>query len=431
MVHEWTLRSQRVVLPEGTRPAAIHIHGEHIVGVAPFSQTKGNVVDVGNASVLPGLVDTHVHINEPGRATWEGFETATKAAAAGGVTTLVDMPLNSIPSTNNVAALEQKRAAARGKCWVDVAFWGGFVPGNHRDLPLLTAAGVRGFKCFLTPSGTPDFEHVTEASLRRGITWLGGAVLQAHCELPEHLLSNVEGDPQAHSTWLRSRPRAAENEAVALMISLAREYCARIHIVHLASSDALPMLRAAKEEGLAITVETCPHYLLFAAEDIPHGATAFKCAPPIRERENRELLWEALRDGTIDMIATDHSPATPDLKQGSFLEAWGGISSLQLLLPLVWTEARRRGFVETDIARWMGTQPAKLASVDDHKGAIREGGDADFVVWHPDQPFTVHAEELHHRHKKTPYDGLELWGVIQDVYLRGSKINGEPRGKLI
>jgi allantoinase len=405
------LRSRQVVLGGAVQPASIHVEAGKIVAIETYEAS--DVADV--PAILPGLVDTHVHINEPGRTEWEGFETATAAALAGGITTLVEMPLNSIPSTNTVAALAVKREAARGKCCVYTELWGGVVPGNEDELAGLIAAGARGFKCFLTPSGTPDFEHVTEADLRRAMPNLGGAVLQVHCELPEYLVDSPAGDPYEHATYLRSRPRDAENHAIALMIRLAREYQARVHIVHLSSSDALPMIREALAEGLAITVETCPHYLAFASEDIPRGATQFKCAPPIRERPNREKLWDALREGVISMVVSDHSPAPPELKRGDFLHAWGGISSLQLGLSTVWTEARRRGFTLADVARWMSTNPAKLAGFGDRKGRIEVGYDADLVVFDPEASFTVEGATLHHRHKLTPYEGLVLQGRVMNV----------------
>jgi allantoinase len=401
------LRSRRVVIGNEVVPASLAIEAGKIVDIGPYQIEAPDY-----PAILPGLVDTHVHINEPGRTDWEGFETATRAAQAGGITTLVEMPLNSIPSTNSVAALELKRAAARGKCYVQTEFWAGLVPGNSHELGPLLQAGARGFKCFLTPSGTPDFEYVTEADLREAMPHLGGAVLQVHCELPEYLIPNPPGDPNDYRTYLRSRPRESEHQAIALMIRLAREFNARVHIVHLSSADALPMLQNAP-----VTVETCPHYLTFAAEEIPYAATRYKCAPPIRERENRERLWEALRTGVISMIVSDHSPAPPELKNGDFLQAWGGISSLQLGLPIIWTEARRRGFTLADVARWMSTNPAALAGLH-QKGSIAIGKDADLVLFDPEATFVVEAATLHHRHKPTPYDGMTLNGSVLSVHHR-------------
>jgi allantoinase len=394
------LRSKQVVIGNDVVPASISIEGHKIVDIGPYEVEAPSY-----PAILPGLVDTHVHINEPGRTEWEGFETATKAAKAGGITTLVEMPLNSIPSTNTVAALELKRQAAQGKCHVQTEFWAGVVPGNAAELGPLLAAGARGFKCFLTPSGTPDFEFVTEADLRVAMPHLNGAVLQVHCELPEYLIPNPPGDPNQYSTYLASRPRASEHQAIALMIRLAKEFNAKVHIVHLSDADSLPLLRNAP-----VTVETCPHYLTFAAEDIPYAATQYKCAPPIRERENRERLWEGLREGVISMIVSDHSPAPPELKQGNFLQAWGGISSLQLGLPVIWTSARGRGFTLADVARWMSTNPAKLAGLNE-KGRIAIGQDADLIVFDPEATFTVDQAQLHHRHKPTPYHGMKLSGI--------------------
>ncbi len=357
------LRSRKVVIGSEIIPASLSIEAGKIVDIGPYE-----IEGPDYPAILPGLVDTHVHINEPGRTEWEGFETATKAARAGGITTIVEMPLNSIPSTNNVAALELKRAAAKGKCHVQTEFWAGVVPGNAHELGPLLRAGARGFKAFLAPSGTPDFDYVTEADLRAAMSYLEGAALQVHCELPGYLIPNPPGDPNRYATYLASRPRKSEQEAIALMIRLAKEFNARVHIVHLSSADVLPMLRNAP-----VTVETCPHYLTFAAEDIPYGATQYKCAPAIRERENRERLWEGLREGIISMVVSDHSPAPPELKQGNFLTAWGGISSLQLGLPIVWTEARKRGFTLADVARWMSTNPAKLAGLTKQRRRIAIG----------------------------------------------------------
>jgi allantoinase len=454
------IRSKRVVLPDSVGPASIHITGEKITNIAPYESVLdvGELIEVDEESlVMPGLVDTHVHINEPGRTEWEGFATATRAAAAGGITMLVDMPLNSIPPTTTVAGFEAKLTAARDQCRVDVAFWGGVVPGNTRELAALAAAGVVGFKCFLIHSGVDEFPNVTESDLRGALPELTrlDALLIVHAEVPGPISRTgipacpVEGKaegtgrnacPTKYDTFLASRPRAAEDEAVALMIKLAREFGTRVHIVHHSSADALPMLREARSAGVKITAETCPHYLTFAAEEIPDGATEFKCCPPIRERENREQLWNALGDQTIDMIVSDHSPCPPDMKSldtGNFLQAWGGISSLQLRLPIVWTESKRRGYSLRDVARWLCSAPAKLVDLENRKGLIAVGYDADLVIWNPAKQFKVEASALHHRHKLTPYQGLTLDGVVEKTFLRGRKIYdggefiGEPRGRLL
>ena len=394
------------------------------------------LIEIDDESVLmPGLVDTHVHVNSPGRTEWEGFRSATLAAAAGGVTTLVDMPLNSIPPTTAVAGLKAKLEAARGECFVDVGFWGGVVPGNTAELARMFVAGVVGFKCFLVPSGVDEFPHVTEGHLREAmpeVTRLG-ALLIVHAELPGPIAtSNVASADYQH--FLASRPPAAENEAIALMIRLSREFNTRVHIVHLSSAEALPMLREAQQAGVKITAETCPHYLHFAAEEIPAGATEFKCCPPIRERENREKLWQGLAEETIGMIVSDHSPCPGEMKlreTGDFVNAWGGIASLQLRLPVVWTEARRRGFSLLDLAKWLCAAPARQVSLHARKGSIAVGCDADLVIWKPDAQFTVTAETLHHRHKLTPYEGEGLSGVVQQTFLRGRKIASSPFGHLL
>jgi allantoinase len=430
------IRGRRVITPEGELAAAIHIADGLIARVSEYDDVSKDALvhDVGPGVIFPGVVDTHVHINEPGRTEWEGFATATQAAAAGGVTTLIEMPLNSIPATTSVASYREKLAAAdSGKLYVDVGFWGGVVPGNSGELRSLWDAGVFGFKCFLVPSGVHEFLSVTEADLHEALPELAriGAPLLVHAELPGPIddavakISESGVSRRAHANWLASRPRAAENKAIELLIRMAEEFDARIHVVHLSSSDSIPSVARAKNERLPLTVETCPHYLTFAEEDIPEGATDFKCAPPIRERENRELLWKALGDGTIDMIASDHSPCPPAMKlldEGDFFRAWGGIASLQLGLSVVWTEARSRGYALTHLARWMCSGPARLAGLQNRKGAIAVGCDADLVIFHPEQKFSVNARDLHHRHKITPYDGRELSGVIEATYLRGRKV---------
>jgi allantoinase len=438
------IRSRRVVTPSGVRSAAVHFESGKIVSVGEWTDTPdgADLVDAGDFVVMPGIVDSHVHVNEPGRTEWEGYETATKAAAAGGVTTIVDMPLNSIPATTTSKAFEEKLAAAKGKCSVDVAFWGGVVPGNVSELGPLVSQGVRGFKCFLIHSGVDEFPHVTPANLRIAMPELArlDAVLLVHAELEGPVdaaaASAASLDPRQYRTFLRSRPREAEDAAIALMIELCRETGARVHIVHHSSSDSLPLLRAARAEGLPITIETCPHYLTFAAEDIADGDTHFKCCPPVRERENREKLWDAVADGAIDMIVSDHSPCTPELKKqntGDFMDAWGGISALQFSLPVMWTNFRARGFGLTDLTRLMSEAPAKLAGLENRKGKLAPGFDADIVVWDPDERFTLLPELIQHRHKLTPYLGMELFGRVQASYVRGKEVyaNGTFRNTIV
>ncbi len=425
------IRSRHIVTPEGIRPGVIVIEDETIIALEPYDSAPAvhTSTDVGDLFVLPGLIDAHVHINEPGRTAWEGFETATRAAAAGGCTCLLDMPLNCIPSTTTVAALEEKRRAANGKTHVDVAFWGAVVPGNADQIVPLADAGVRGFKCFLTHPGTDEFEMITEPDLRRAMPKVAetGLPLLAHAELPGPIADAsarlVHADWTRYETYLQSRPPDAELQAIRLLIGLCRDYRCRTHIVHLSTAAALPLLEAARAEGLPLTVETCPHYLFFAAESIPDRATQFKCAPPIRAAANREALWQALRNGVIDLIATDHSPCPPEMKcfdTGSFESAWGGISSLSLALSVVWTEASRRGFTLVEIARWMAEAPSRLAGLDRQKGRIAPGFDADLVIFDPDAPFQVTPERLYFRHACTPYLGEMLKGEVKSTFVRGA-----------
>ena len=428
------VRGKRVVTPEGEREAAIQVRGGVVAAISGFADIVPGATlhEAGDFVVMPGLVDTHVHINEPGRTDWEGFSSATRAAAAGGVTTLIEMPLNSIPATTSAAALREKLAAAAGKLWEDAGFWGGVVPGNFAELQPLWDAGVFGFKCFLVPSGVGEFAHVTETDLRLALPKLAalGAPLLAHAELPEPIEKAVaslaqSASPRKYATWLAARPPEAENEAVALLLRLGGEFGARIHIVHVSSADVLAVLRSARDAGGAVTAETCPHHLTFAAEEIADGATEFKCAPPIRESENREKLWQGLGDGTLDFVATDHSPCPPAMKlaeEGDFLRAWGGIASLQLSLPAVWTEARGRGYAVTHLAKWLCEGPARLAGLAGRKGSIAVGCDADFVIWDAGAKFRVEPAQLHHRHKVTPYAGRDLCGRVETTFLRGRKI---------
>ncbi len=448
-----SLRSRYVVTPEGVTDAVVTIEGGRIASVIPTREFRAGpggatVEDLDELWLLPGLVDTHVHVNDPGRADWEGFETATRAAAAGGVTTLVDMPLNSVPATCSPEALAAKLAAAHGRCHVDVAFWGGVVPGNAARLEPLAAAGVRGFKCFLSPSGVDEFAHVGESNLREAMPVIArlGLPLLAHAESPAELDAAAarpavrDGDPCAHSTWLASRPPGAECAAIELLLRLCRETGCRVHVVHVSAAEAIPRLAEARREGLPVTAETCPHYLVFDAEGIRARATEFKCAPPIRERANRDRLWQALRAGDLDLVATDHSPCPPDLKlpaEGDFRRAWGGIASLQLSLAATWTEASLRGAALADLARWMSAAPARLAGLAGRKGEIAPGRDADLVAFDPDAMSRVEPATLHHRHKVTPYAGRTLRGRVVATWLRGGLVQregtfaGPPRGAAI
>jgi allantoinase len=427
------------------RPAALEIRDERIAAILPYDQPSpgADIIDAGDNYILPGLVDTHVHINEPGRSEWEGFATATRAAAAGGYTTLVDMPLNNLPETTTVANLRLKESAARGQCLVDYGFWGGVVADNQQHIAALAAAGVLGYKCFLVHPGIDGFTMVDRAQLEAAMPAVAasGLPLLVHAELPEPIeeaTSRLSGaDWRRYATYLASRPDDAEVQAIRLMIELCRRYRCRVHIVHLSSVDALPDLRAARAEGLPITVETCPHYLHFASEEIADGATLLKCAPPIRSRANRERLWQALADGDIDLIATDHSPCLPEMKargDGSFREAWGGIASLQVALPVIWTEAQRRDIPIEHVVRWMSLAPAKLAGLENRKGAIRVGHDADLVVFNPGAKQQVDATRLQHRHPITPYAGETLEGIVEMTFVRGAIVYdrgtfaAEPKG---
>lgn len=428
--------ARRVVTPDGIRAGAILVDGERIQAIVPPDKVGDGyeIHDFGDAAILPGLVDSHVHINDPGRSEWEGFETATRAGAAGGYTLLVDMPLNCLPATTTVAGLEAKREAARDKCCVDWAAWGGVVHDNQGDIEALAAEGVRGFKCFLVDPGIDSFTLVAERQLRLTLPHVArtGLPLLVHAELagPIHRATDAlaNADWRCYSTYLQSRPDEAELAAIRLMLSLCREYGFRLHIVHLSSSKAVPELRAARAEGLPVTVETCPHYLHLCAETIANGGTLSKCAPPIRSRENREELWDGLKDGTIDLVVTDHSPCPPVMKrlpEGNFRTAWGGIASLSVALPLMWTEASKRGFTLTDLAQWMAGGPARLAGCDARKGRIASGYDADFVIFEPDREFVVTEDRLHYRHAVSPYLGETLHGVVKATYLRGTPVFSE------
>ncbi|HEY3709796.1 MAG TPA: allantoinase AllB [Amycolatopsis sp.] len=438
------VRAARAVTGQGTEgPVTIGVDAGRIVAVEPGLVNLTGAADAGitveleaDEVLLPGLVDTHVHVNDPGRAEWEGFETATRAAAAGGVTTIVDMPLNSLPPTVDAAALEVKRKAAGGRVHVDVGFWGGAIPGNTGDLRELHDAGVFGFKCFLLHSGVDEFPPLDAVGLEAALRELAAfdALMIVHAEDAHAIESAPEPHGGKYRDFLGSRPRGAENLAITHVIEAARKTGARAHVLHLSSSDALPLIASARAEGLPLSAETCPHYLSFTAEEIRDGATQFKCCPPIREAANRELLWQGLADGVIDTIVSDHSPCTPELKRfdtGDFGLAWGGISSLQLGLPAIWTQARQRGFSLADVVRWMAERPAAQVGMT-RKGHLAVGYDADFCVFAPDEAFVVDVAKLKHRNPVSAYDQRPLAGVVRSTWLRGSRVTGdEPRGALL
>jgi allantoinase len=442
----FALRSRRILTPAGLRHCAILVEGGVVKDLASPTEipSRFQVDDVGELVVMPGLVDTHVHINEPGRTDWEGFEFATKAAAAGGITTLVDMPLNSSPVTTTVSAFHTKLAAAARKLWVDCGFYGGVIPGNVDQIQPLIDAGVLGFKAFLIHSGIDEFPSVSESDLRAVMPIIArnNLALLVHCELgtDSDIPPFPSSNPRRFADYLAFRPPQWEHDAIDMMIRLCREYNCRTHIVHLASAGAIPAIQRARNEGLYLTVETCPHYLYFIAEEIGDGKTQFKCAPPIRVKEHREGLWKGLKDGVIDFIVSDHSPSTPDLKclqTGDFQKAWGGIASLQIGLSIIWTEAQRRGVGVDEVARWMCERPARLVGLENRKGTIASGLDADFVVWNPDVSFVVDRTMIHHRHTLTPYEGATLRGTVERTYLRGEKVydrgrlSAQPHGKVL
>lgn len=420
------IKSTNIISPEGAIKGIILIKNEVIESILPYNATVHcDVYNAGDNVIMAGVIDPHIHINEPGRTDWEGFNTATRAAIAGGLTTLVDMPLNSAPVTTSVAAFEEKLAAAKNQLHTNVGFWGGIVPGNTDEIEPLIKRGVLGFKAFLTHSGIDDFPNATEADLRKAMPIIAkhNLPLLVHCELTDEFKPK-KWDSQSYADYLSSRPKYWEDDAINLMIALCEEYNCRVHIVHLSSANSIAAIKKAKQKGLPLTVETGQHYLFFNAEDIGNGQTQFKCAPPIREKQNNDRLWEALKSGIIDFVATDHSPAPPDLKQmqtGDFKKAWGGIASLQFALPVLWTAARQHGCTIQYIAKWLSENPTKLIDKQNTKGKIAPGYDADLIIWAPEQSFILTESMIQHKHKVTPYLNRELYGVVKQTYIGGVK----------
>lgn len=420
---------KNICTPEGIRAGYVTIQDGLITEFATklSPSLSREAIDIGDSLLMPGLVDPHVHLNEPGRTAWEGFATGTRSAAAGGITTLVDMPLNCSPVTTTAAAVDQKAKAAEGQLQVNCGFWGGIVPGNDREIEQMINKGVLGFKAFLTHSGIDEFPNVTEQDLHKAMPIIARhhLPLLVHCEISTNLKSQSAKDERSYQNYLSSRPATWEDDAIALMIRLCELYNCRVHIVHLSSASSIAQIKQAKEKGLPITVETAQHYLYFNAEEIPDAETAYKCAPPIREKANNDQLWQALQEGIIDFVATDHSPAPPEMKEtasGNLMKAWGGIASLQLALPVLWTAARKRNIPVTNMAQWLSTNPAILPGLNGSKGKIARGYDADLVLWNPNKTFTVTAEQLHHKHKLTPYLNQELYGVVEQTWLNGKLV---------
>lgn len=429
----FAIHCNRVVFPDGIKEAVVLIDNGKIIDITNSLSVPANYewIELGNKLLMPGVIDTHVHINDPGREDWEGFDTATKAAIAGGITTLVDMPLNSSPVTTNAAAFDAKVQASQNKLHTNVGLWGGVIPGNENELESLIKKGVLGFKAFLTHSGIDDFPNVTEEDLDKAMPIIAkyDLPLLVHCELTDDI-QRATGNPTSYQNYLQSRPKKWEDDAIAMMIRLCEKHHCKVHIVHLSSADSLEQIKAARQKGLPITVETGQHYLYFNAEQIGDGQTQFKCAPPIREKENNDKLWKALKDGLIDFVATDHSPSTPGLKEiesGDFMKAWGGIASVQFALPVLWTAAKKRNCTWTDMAKWLCEQPAKLIDKESSKGKIETGYDADLIVVDDKKTFVVTDENIEHRHMVTPYLNEELTGVVEMTFLAGEKVydNGE------
>ncbi|KPJ15053.1 Allantoinase [Papilio machaon] len=452
--------SKRVVTATGEADGGVLVQNGQIQDILTREQANTfiaenediKVVDGGDLALMAGVVDSHVHVNEPGRTAWEGFRTATSAAAAGGITTIVDMPLNSIPPTTTLENLKVKASSAQGNVFVDVGFWGGVIVDNQDSLKDLVKAGVVGFKCFLCPSGVDEFPNVEAKDLEKAFAALEGtgSLLAFHAEVQE---DNEEiekkifkKDPEEYTTYLESRPPKMELDAISLISSFLNKTNVRVHVVHVSSASVVPLLNKARQQRVAagntawrggVTAETCHHYLSISAEQIPRGRSEYKCAPPIRDLDNKEKLWQYLLDDKLDMVVSDHSPCTPELKCSNNLEAWGGISSVQFGLSLFWTEASARGLDLTSISKYMCSAPAQLCGIQHRKGALKPGLDADIIFFDPDAQFTVTADIIRHKNKLTPYIGKTLKGVVKKTYLRGELIYaegelvGEPKGILL
>jgi allantoinase len=428
------IKGKNICTPEGMREGVVLVKNGIIADVVPDlpGEASRTEINIGELVLMPGIIDPHVHLNEPGRTHWEGFHTGTRSAAAGGITSLVDMPLNSSPVTTTAGAFDKKLAATEGQLHVNCGFWGGVVPGNSNEIEKLIDKGVLGFKAFLTHSGIDEFPNVTEADLHQAMPIIAGHQLPllVHCELTTNVQPLFEGNERSYQNYLSSRPRQWEDAAIALMIRLCRQYRCRVHIVHLSSAGSIEQIKQARQKELPLTVETAQHYLYFTAEEIPDAQTAYKCAPPIREKENNDQLWQALQEGIIDFVATDHSPAPPAMKEtgsGNLMKAWGGIASLQLALPVLWTAARKRNIPVTDISKWLCEKPAILPGLQKTKGKIARGFDADLVAWDPEQSFPVTNDMLYHKHKITPYMNQELYGVVEQTWLAGQSIYEQGR----
>jgi allantoinase len=425
----FAIHSRRTILPDGIKDATIVVSNgiiSDILSGNPINFPE-RLIEVGNNILMPGIIDPHVHINEPGHTDWEGFDTATKSAIAGGITTLVDMPLNSLPVTTTIKAFDEKINASQGQLHTNCGFWGGVVPGNEKEIGPLIEKRVLGFKAFLTHSGIDEFPNVTENDLDKAMPIIAkyNLPLLVHCELTVNDKQGSVNNRHSYQDYLASRPKIWEDEAIALMIRLCEKYNCRVHIVHLSSSGSIEQIAKAKQKRLPVTAETAQHYLYFNAEEIKDGQTQFKCAPPIREKENNEKLWQALKDGIIDFVATDHSPVLPglkELKNGDFLEAWGGISSIQLALPVLWTAAKKHHCSLNDVAKWLCENPAELIGKRHSKGKIAKGYEADLVVWDPEKKFTVTESIIHHKHKITPYLNEKLFGVTEQTWLGGQMV---------